>query len=104
MVKWEPSFEHPPFTIHNSPFIIHHSQFTIHNSVVVLGRRESQAVTLEPPIKRAAAQAQGLGGFADVALEAGEGLLDEEALDFLQAHILQARRSLASTFQAQVGR
>src|SRR2546421_9447725 len=89
--------------VSRSSFIVHHSSFIILTSVVVLRRREPQSIPLEPPVERAAAETQGLGSFADVALEAGQGLLDEEALDFLQAHVFQARRSFAPHFEAQVG-
>src|SRR5579884_2285713 len=54
-----------------------------------------QPVSLQPPIERAAAQAEGLGGLADVAIEPRHRLLDEEPFDFLEAHILDARRRVA---------
>src|SRR5260221_12808718 len=52
-------------------------------------RRRLEAIALQPPVERAARQAEGLGGPADVAVEAAERLLDEEALDFLQAHVVE---------------
>src|SRR5262245_43599582 len=48
------------------------------------GQREAngrlQAVSLQPSVQRAAAQAQGLCGLTDVPVVAGHRLLDQEAL------------------------
>src|SRR4029079_10169074 len=49
-----------------------------------------QAVPLEPAVERAAAEAERLGGLADVAVEARHGFLDQEALDVFEAHVFEA--------------
>src|SRR5688572_23432241 len=48
-----------------------------------------QAVALQPPVEGTAAEAERLGGLADVAVVARHRLLDQEALDVLQAHVLE---------------
>src|SRR5258708_15991258 len=52
-------------------------------------RRRLEAIALQPPVERAARQADGLGGPADVAVESAERLLDDEALDVLQADVVE---------------
>jgi len=51
----------------------------------------SQAVSLKPSVKRAAAQPKGFRSLTDVALAPGHGFLDQEPLDVLEAHVLDAR-------------
>ena len=54
------------------------------------------------PIKRAAAEAERLGRLAYVAVEARHRLLDQEALDVLEAHFLEARRRVAAYAQSEL--
>src|SRR6266545_7172883 len=54
-----------------------------------------QAVSLQAAIQCAATEPQCFGRLADVAVEPCHRLLDEEALDLLEAHILDARRGIA---------
>src|SRR5262249_44666042 len=61
-----------------------------------------QPIPLESPVERAPAQTQRLGGLTDVAVEAGHGFLDQEALDFLEAHILEPSASLARRPHAEI--
>src|SRR5690349_21490954 len=75
-----------------------HSAFGIRHSAL-------QPVTLQPTIEGRTAQSERFRGLADVAVEARHGLLDQEALDILEAHVLEA--SAASVFaraQSEVGR
>src|SRR4029079_87926 len=51
----------------------------------------SQTVTLQSAVERTAAEAQGLGCLADVAVEPRHGFLDQEALHLFEAHVLDAR-------------
>src|SRR6266849_69035 len=55
----------------------------------------SQPVSLQPAVQGAAAETQGFGRLADVAIEARHRLLDEEAFDFLEAHVLDSRALIA---------
>src|SRR5437764_7701118 len=48
-----------------------------------------EPVALQAPVQRASAQAERLGRLTDVAVKAGHRLLDEEALDFFEAHVLE---------------
>ena len=58
-----------------------------------------------PPRGRSAAtQTQRLGGLAHVAFVAGEGFLDQEAFDVLQAHVLDPRALIAVDPQAQIAK
>src|ERR1700674_5205629 len=52
--------------------------------------RRLEAIALQPPVERTARQAEGLGGPAHVPVEAAERLLDQEALDILEAHVVEA--------------
>src|SRR6266545_1714825 len=54
-------------------------------------RRRLEAMALQAPVERAARQAEGLRGPAHVPVETGERLLDEEALDLFEAHVVEAR-------------
>src|SRR5437016_2149164 len=63
-----------------------------------------ESVPLQTAIERAAAQPQGLGRLADVAVEARHRLLDQESLDVLEAHLLDARRRILVQAQAEVAR
>jgi hypothetical protein len=69
----------------------------------VFAAKKSQPVFLEPPIKRAAAQPEFLGGFARVAVAASERFFDQERLDLLDAHFLEPRRG-GGGVEAEVGR
>ena len=61
-----------------------------------------EPVTLQPPVQRAAAQAERLRRLADVAVVPGHRLLDQEALDFFEAHVLEAPAALAAGPQAEI--
>src|ERR1017187_2070524 len=61
-----------------------------------------QAISLQPPVERAAAQAERVGGMADVAAESRQRLLDEQRLDIFEAHVFQSRRTLAPGAQPEV--
>src|SRR6267142_1937530 len=65
-------------------------------------RRRLEAIALQPPVERAARQAEGLRGPADVAVEAAERFLDEEALDLLQAHVVDGLLPLAPGAEPEV--
>jgi hypothetical protein len=52
-------------------------------------------VLAQPPVQPTAAQAQRLGGFADVAVEAREGAPDQVALDLLEAHVVEIAGAVA---------
>src|SRR6185436_12408841 len=56
---------------------------------------------LKPSIESAATQAQSLGGLADVPVVAGHRFLDEESLDFLEAHVFDARAAFSGHPEAQ---
>jgi hypothetical protein len=71
-------------------------------AMVCSGRTTRAPVFFQPAVEGAAAEAEFLGGLAGVAVAAGEGLLDEEGLDLLEAHVLEARRGLAGV-EAEVG-
>src|SRR5882724_3327400 len=73
-----------------------HSKFQILNSKFL------QAVSLEAPIERAAAEAERLGRLAHVAVEARHRFLDEEPFDVLEAHVLDARGRIAIDPQPQL--
>src|SRR5689334_21295030 len=62
----------------------------------------SEAIPLKAPVQCAAAETERLGGLAHVAVEASHRLLDQEALDFLEAHVLDARRLIAVDAQPQL--
>src|SRR5436190_245930 len=78
-----------------SPSRLRHSPLT---------RRHLQAVALQTSVESATAQAERLGGLADVAVVAGHRLFDQEALDVLEAHVLETAAALAGRAQAEVGR
>jgi len=60
---------------------------------------------LQPAVHGAAAQSQGLGGLADVSFVARESALNQVALHFVEAHLLQLCRSTSSLCtQAEVCR
>ena len=60
-----------------------------------------QLVALQPAVERAARQAERAGGVADVAV-ARHRLLDQERLDFLEAHVLEPRGRAAVDAQPEV--
>src|SRR5262245_4888870 len=64
----------------------------------------SEPVALEAAVEGAPREAERLRGPADIAVVAGERLLDEEALHFLEAHVVEAGLPLAPPAQAQVVR
>src|ERR1044071_1978229 len=67
--------------------------------------RRSDFVLLHAAVEGAAAEAEGLGRLADVAAEAAERLLDEEALDLFEAHLFEAALAAAARrLEAEVGR
>ena len=55
-----------------------------------------QAIFFQPPVERAAAEAELLGRLARIAVAAGERLLDQVGLDLLQAHVLDPGRGRAA--------
>src|ERR1035438_9555308 len=61
-----------------------------------------QAISLQRPVERGAAQAERVGGMTDVAAESRQRLLDEQRLDIFEAHVLQPRRTLAPRAQSKV--
>src|SRR4029453_10262578 len=65
-------------------------------------RASLQPESLKPPVERAAAETEALGRVGAVAVVPGQGLLDEEAFDFLEAHVLDASRRVACGAQAEV--
>src|SRR5437867_298051 len=65
-------------------------------------RRRLEAIALQAPVERAARQAEGLRGPAHVPVEAGERLLDEEALDLFEAHVVEAGLPLAPRPEPEV--
>src|SRR5215207_7369397 len=68
-------------------------------------RGHSDFVLLHPAVEGAAAEAEGFGRLADVAAEAPERLLDEEALDLFEAHLFEAALAAAAAgLEAEVGR
>src|SRR5258706_3535506 len=76
------------------------SEFLLPNSKL---RTASESVPLKPSVQSAAAQPKSLCRLADVAVETGHGLLDQEAFDVLEAHVLDARRRLAIDPQPELG-
>src|SRR5581483_1661235 len=65
---------------------------------------ESEAVFFQTAVERAAAQAQSLGGAADVAVVTGEGFLDQHALDLFEAQVFDPGRAVRFTAQPEVAR
>src|SRR5438093_1570739 len=61
-----------------------------------------ESVALESSIQRAAAQTERFGRLADVAVEARHRLLDQESLDVLEAHLLDARGRILVQPQAEI--
>src|SRR5713226_5408399 len=59
-----------------------------------------QSMFLQPAIHGAAAQSQSLGCLADISFVARESTLDEIALNFVEAHLLQVGRA-ASGLRSQ---
>src|SRR5204862_7802196 len=80
----------------HSTAVVAHSRFRIPHPEFL------EPVPLQPPIQGAAAEAQRLGGLTDVAVEPRHRLLDQEALDFLQAHVFDARGRLAIDAQSEL--
>src|SRR4051812_9191827 len=64
--------------------------------------RGLELVAFQAPVERAAAQAEFLGGLARVAVAAGEGLLDQERFDLLEAHVLETRGGV-SRVETEIG-
>jgi len=62
----------------------------------------SKAVFLQPAIESAAAQAERFAGVADVPTITSKSLLNQDALDFLDAHFIEAQRSFAHGAEAEV--
>src|SRR5262249_55794251 len=69
------SGSHPPFSL--LPFPL---------SLLLVPFPFLESVALEPPVQSAAAQAERFRGLADVAVKAGHGLFNQEALDVFEAH------------------
>src|SRR5579872_5762421 len=85
--------------------LIRHSSFTPIRRAPFGIRHELEAIALKAPVQGRAAQAERLGGLADVAVESGHGLLDQEALDVLEAHVLEASaRGVLACAEPQIGR
>src|SRR5689334_20770710 len=72
---------------------MHHSSFDI-----------LQSVALKPAVQGAAAQTECFGGLADVAVEASHGLLDQEALNILEAHVFEAAATVLIGAKSEVAR
>src|SRR3954452_20736449 len=64
-------------------------------------RELSQTEALHPAIERAAADTEGRGGAADVAVVTHERLADQQRLDVFETHVLDA--PLGRRLQAEVG-
>ena len=60
-------------------------------------------MTFETTIERAAAQTQCLGGLADVALKAGQGISDEMFFHVIKGHVLEMLNPFMVNLQPQVG-
>src|SRR5215813_8381398 len=61
-----------------------------------------EPVGFEAPIERAAGDAEQLGRLADVSLALSERPLDQEALPFLERHLLEVARRLRGWPQRQI--
>src|SRR5580765_4445718 len=57
---------------------------------------------LKPSVQRAPAEAERLCGLTDVAVVAPHGFLDEEPLDFLEAHVFDSRAAIADRAQTEL--
>src|SRR5687768_7315917 len=66
------------------------------------GRAGLQAVPLQAAVQRAAAEAEGVRGLADVPVVALQRLLDEEALHVLQRHLVEGGGVLGAGAQVEV--
>src|SRR5712691_7319194 len=62
----------------------------------------SEAVPLQPPVQRAAAEAQRFRGLAHVAVGPRHRLLDQESFDLLEAHVLHPRSRIAVDAEPQL--
>src|SRR6201747_1148404 len=69
---------------------------------VTEGSRSSEAILFHAAIERAATEAEGLGGLADVAVGAGEGFADEDGFDGFEAHVVEALAGGAGGVEAEV--
>src|SRR5206468_7590526 len=61
-----------------------------------------QSIALQASIERAPAETERLRRLAHVAVEAHHRLLDEKAFDILEAHVFDARRSVAVDAQTEL--
>src|SRR5512146_3542432 len=65
------------------------------------GLARSDSILLQPAVERAAAQAQRLGGLADITAVAGQRLAHQKRLYFFQAHIFHLLSAIARPAQSQ---
>src|SRR5436190_5994568 len=63
-----------------------------------------QSVPLKASVQRAAAETECFGGLADVPVEPGHRLLDQEAFDVFEAHFLDPRRGVLVEPQPEIAR
>src|SRR5271168_3643523 len=63
----------------------------------------SKAILFHPPVECAAAQAQRLRRLAHVAVATGQRLANEDTLNCLQTHLLEARARDAWSAQPKIG-
>ena len=69
-----------------------------------IGRRSSQSEALEPPVQRAAAEAERLGRVAHIASIARQRFLDEEAFHLFEAHLFELAGGFAGGAQPEIPR
>src|SRR5439155_18113384 len=58
----------------------------------------------EPAVQRAAREAEGLRRVTHIAAGARERFLDQDALDFLQAHLIERTGTIAATTETEIAR
>ena len=63
----------------------------------------SDAIFFHSPIEGSAAEAEGFGRLAHVAVAAGEGFADEDTLDGLEGHLFEGLGGDAGGGEAEVG-
>src|SRR4051812_21090975 len=78
--------------------------YTVFSELPRRSARDSlQPVSLEAAVERASAEPERLCCLADVAVEARHGLLDEERLDLLEAHVLEPPSTFTASAETEVG-
>src|SRR5579863_1718618 len=78
------------------------ARIRIRRSYIIGFKGFSEAVFLQAPVESAAAQAQCFARVADVAAIACQGFLNQDALDFFDAHFIKAQGCLARGAQPQI--